>query len=134
MLRKGWLLTGDLGMVDEEGWLTIVGRKKDMIVRGGANIYPAEVERVLKTDARLADVVLLGMPDNRLGEIAAAFVELRDGVDKKGLRDSLEKLCRANLARYKVPERWFVVSSIPRNQMRKPMKPDLLAIERQALE
>lgn len=130
ILRNGWLLTGDLGKVDAEGWLSIVGRKKDLIVRGGANIYPAEVERVLKTDARLKDVVLVGLPDERLGEIAAAFIEIDPEDNKNGLRADLERLCLSELAQYKVPERWYRVEAIPRNQMRKPMKPELLKADR----
>ncbi|MGR3425148.1 MAG: class I adenylate-forming enzyme family protein [Sagittula sp.] len=131
-IRDGWLLTGDLGRIDD-GWLSIVGRSKDIIVRGGANIYPAEVERVLRADKRLLDVVLVGMPDPRLGEIAAAFLELPADLPRQGLRAELEERCRAALAQYKVPERWFVVSSIPRNQMRKPLKADLMNAPRESL-
>ena len=128
-IRNGWLMTGDLGVLND-GWISIVGRTKDIIVRGGANIYPAEVERVLLADDRVADAVLVGLPDPRLGEIAAAFVEVADGTDRTDLRSALEGRCRAQLALYKVPERWYVVTEIPRNQMRKPMKADLLVADR----
>ena len=125
-------MTGDLGVM-KDGWMSIVGRTKNMVVRRGSNIYPPEVERVLLADDRLCDVALVGSPDSRRGEIAAAFIEMADGTDREGLRAKLERRCRDQLALYKVPERWYVVKEIPRNQMRKPIKSDLLAAERDAL-
>jgi long-chain acyl-CoA synthetase len=123
---QGWLLTGDLGAIDPNGFVSVVGRKKEVILRGGANVYPAEIERLLRTDERVEDAVVLGLPDARLGEVAAAYLQLREHSDQLGaIKADLMALCRAQLARYKVPERWFVVSAIPRNQMRKPIKSEL---------
>lgn len=125
-LRGGWLHTGDLGHVDAQGRVFIVGRKKDTILRGGANVYPAEIERLLRTDPRVEDAVVLGLPDARLGEVAAAYIQLNEPqADAQGVKADLLALCQRELARYKVPERWFAVREIPRNQMRKPMKNEL---------
>jgi acyl-CoA synthetase (AMP-forming)/AMP-acid ligase II len=124
--RNGWLVTGDLGRIDDGGWVSIVGRKKEVILRGGANVYPAEIERLLRTDDRVEDAVVMGLPDPRLGEIAAAYLLLRRGEEAfDAVKADLMKLCREQLARYKTPERWFVVPAIPRNQMRKPIKSEL---------
>lgn len=127
-LRNGWLHTGDLGLVDGDGRVFIVGRKKDTILRGGANVYPAEIERLLRTDDRIEDAVVLGLPDARLGEVTAAYFQLKNlDIDPAAVKSDLLALCQRELARYKVPERWFVVAEIPRNQMRKPMKNELRA-------
>jgi acyl-CoA synthetase (AMP-forming)/AMP-acid ligase II len=125
-LRGGWLHTGDLGRIDDQGRVFIVGRQKDTILRAGANVYPAEIERLLRTDPRVEDAVVLGLPDARLGEIAAAYFQLKETeTDASAVKAGLLMLCQRELARYKVPERWFVVCEIPRNQMRKPMKNEL---------
>lgn len=125
-LKGGWLLTGDLGRIDSEGRVYIVGRKKEIILRGGANVYPAEIERLLRADDRVEDAVVMGLPDERLGEIAAAYLQLRVPADQAAtVKTDLMAACQAQLARYKVPERWFLVQSIPRNQMRKPIKSEL---------
>jgi acyl-CoA synthetase (AMP-forming)/AMP-acid ligase II len=125
-LRNGWLHTGDFGRIDDEGRVFIVGRKKEVILRAGANVYPAEIERLLRTDARIEDAVVLGLPDERLGEVAAAYFQLKHkNADPVAVKLDLLRLCQRELARYKVPERWFVVDEIPRNQMRKPMKNEL---------
>jgi acyl-CoA synthetase (AMP-forming)/AMP-acid ligase II len=124
--KNGWLATGDLGRVDRDGWVSIVGRKKEVILRGGANVYPAEIERLLRADDRVEDAVVMGLPDARLGEIAAAYLLLRCEPDQfAAVKAELMALCGAQLARYKVPERWFAVPAIPRNQMRKPIKAEL---------
>jgi acyl-CoA synthetase (AMP-forming)/AMP-acid ligase II len=120
-------LTGDIGRVDAEGWLTVVGRKKVVVVRGGANVYPAEVERVLTASPEVAAAAVFGIPDERLGERVAALVQpVGERVDLDGLRAT----CRRELARYKVPEVWATVPSLPTNAMGKVIRtglPDLLA-------
>jgi acyl-CoA synthetase (AMP-forming)/AMP-acid ligase II len=124
--RSGWLAICDLGRVDRDGWVSIVGRKREVVLRGGANFYPAEIERQLHADDRVEDVVVMGLPDARLGEVAAAYLLLRCKARQfAAVKTALVALCRAQLARSKVPERWFVVPAIPRNQMRKPVKADL---------
>jgi acyl-CoA synthetase (AMP-forming)/AMP-acid ligase II len=115
-------LTGDVGSVDPAGWLTIVGRKKVVVVRGGANVYPAEVERVLTACPDVAAAAVFGVPDERLGERVAALVEPAGAeVDLERLRD----ICAGQLARYKVPEVWAAVSKLPTNAMGKVIRTDL---------
>ncbi|MDP3136822.1 MAG: class I adenylate-forming enzyme family protein [Burkholderiaceae bacterium] len=126
-LRDGWLHTGDHGYVDAQGHLYISGRAKELIIRGGANVYPAEVERVLGGDKRIAAVAVVGKPDERLGETIAAFVQLAPGVTPyEGLADSLRADCLGQLAKYKVPTDWIFVDEMPRNAMRKIVKADLV--------
>jgi long-chain acyl-CoA synthetase len=125
-LRNGWLHTGDIGLINIEGDIFIRDRLKEMIIRGGANIYPAEVERVLTADPRVRDAAVVGKPDRRLGEIVAAFVELAPGVTPDAaLEESLRAACAAQLARYKIPELWTFVDAMPRNAMNKIVKPRL---------
>jgi long-chain acyl-CoA synthetase len=108
--------TGDLGTVDADGWLTVLDRKKLVIVRGGANVYPAEVERVLAEHPAVAAAAVCGVPDARLGERVAAVITVH-GPDLD--IPSLVEHCRARLARYKVPELWSQVDALPRNAMGK---------------
>ena len=109
-LRKGWLHTGDLGIVDEEGYLTICGRKKDMFISGGLNVYPAEIESVILSDEHLAECAVVAMPDDRWGEVGLAVVVAKTDadVDLAGLRDR----CKNELAKYKIPKE-FVISDEP---------------------
>jgi long-chain acyl-CoA synthetase len=123
--------TGDIGSVDSEGWLRVVERKKLIILRGGANVYPAEVEGVIRQHPAVAAAAVFGVPDARLGEKVAALVQPRSPVDLHGL----EELCRQRLARYKVPERWGLVDELPANAMGKIIRsglPGLLDRARQA--
>jgi acyl-CoA synthetase (AMP-forming)/AMP-acid ligase II len=124
VLAGGELHTGDLGFLDDAGNLHIRDRKSLLIIRGGANVYPAEVERVLLDAPGVAACAVFGVPDDRLGERVVAVVELAAGVaelDEVAVRDH----CLANLARYKVPERFVVVDSIPRNAMGKVARIEL---------
>lgn len=114
--------TGDYGVVDADGWLTVLDRIKLLIVRGGANIYPAEVERVLVSQAGVAGAVVFGVPDERLGERVAALVEPSAEVEI----DALAAACRDQLADYKVPERWGIVGRLPRNAMGKVVRTGLV--------
>jgi acyl-CoA synthetase (AMP-forming)/AMP-acid ligase II len=107
----GWLTTGDLGFLDERGYLTLVGRRSEMYIRGGYNVYPAEVERVLSEHDDVAQIAIVGLPDPVLGEIGYAFV-----VPAAGARPSLEDLrtfCKGALADYKAPDRLVVVDALP---------------------
>jgi long-chain acyl-CoA synthetase len=121
VLAGGELHTGDLGFLDEAGNLHIRDRKSLLIIRGGANVYPAEVERVLLEAPGVASCAVFGLPDERLGERVVAVVESSEGIDEVAVRDH----CVANLARYKVPERFVVVGSIPRNPMGKVARTEL---------
>jgi len=126
-LRSGVLHTGDMGMRDpNNGQLYIRGRRGDLILRGGANVYPAEIERVLHGDPRVAACAVLGVPDERLGERVIAAVQLADGAGAVS-EDELRERCAANLARYKVPERFHFVDRVPRNSMGKIVKRELRA-------
>ncbi len=124
-LRGGLLHTGDLGCVDADGEVFVKDRRHDLIIRGGSNVYPAEVERVLHEDPRVAACAVVGKPDERLGERVVAFVEPAGGATVTS--DDLAERCRAELAAYKVPEEWHFVDSMPRNAMNKILKTDLRA-------
>jgi len=122
-LDGGALHTGDLGFVDDDGYLHVRDRTSLLIIRGGANVYPAEVERVLQEHPAVAASAVIGIPDERLGERVAALIELEPGIelDEADLRAHLE----ANLAKYKVPERITVIDAFPRNAMGKIIRKDL---------
>lgn len=125
-LRGGWLHTGDIGRLDDEGNLYVEGRRNDVVLRGGSNVYPAEIERVLHMDERVAACAVIGKEDARLGERVVAFVQPSPGAEpSSALLAELEALCRANLARYKVPEEWIFVDDMPRNAMNKIVKATL---------
>jgi long-chain acyl-CoA synthetase len=119
-LRDGLLHTGDVGFVDDDGYLHVQDRHQSLILRGGANVYPAEVERVLVEFPGIAASCVIGIPDDRLGARVAALVELDGSEQEDRLLDraALAVHCRANLARYKVPEA-FIVRTLPRNAMGK---------------
>ena len=125
-LAGGELHTGDVGFLDDDGLLHVRDRKSLVIIRGGANVYPAEVERVLHEAPGVAACAVLGVADERLGERVVATVELLPGVvaDEDELRDH----CLANLAKYKVPERFVFVDAFPRNAMGKIIRKELPAL------
>jgi long-chain acyl-CoA synthetase len=116
-LAGGVLRTGDVGLVDDDGWLHIRDRKNLVIVRGGANVYPAEVERVLQAIEGVAGCAVTGVADERLGERVVAVVEADPGVALDSA--AIIEHCRRELARYKVPERIEIVAALPRNAMGK---------------
>jgi long-chain acyl-CoA synthetase len=120
----GALHTGDLGTIDEEGWLRVLDRSKLLIVRGGANVYPSEVETILLTHPSVTGAAVFGVSDDRLGERVAALVEI-DGESPRPSSEDLTALCASQLARYKVPEAWGFVDSLPRNAMGKVIRADL---------
>ena len=97
----GWMHTGDLAVMDDGGYVNIVGRIKDMIIRGGENVYPREVEEFLYTHPDIVDVQVIGVPDVRYGEQVMAWVQLRDGADTTG--EDIKEFCRGMIAHYKVP-------------------------------
>jgi long-chain acyl-CoA synthetase len=122
-LRGGVLHTGDLGYVDDDGEVFVKDRKGDLIIRGGANVYPAEVERVLHDDPRVAACAVVGRPDPRLGERVVAFVQL--AAAGRATAEELRNHCATRLARYKVPEEIRFVDDFPRTAMNKIRKGDL---------
>jgi acyl-CoA synthetase (AMP-forming)/AMP-acid ligase II len=116
----GWFYSGDLGRLDVDGYLTLLGRDKDLIVRGGANIYPAEIEAVIGAVEGVEDVAVVGWPSPEFGEEIAAFVA-GPGVTE----DAILGACRAALARYKIPRRVFTLDVLPRNSSGKVLKQEL---------
>jgi acyl-CoA synthetase (AMP-forming)/AMP-acid ligase II len=119
----GWLRTGDLGLMDEEGYLQIVDRIKDIYIVGGFNVSSVEVENVLAEHAAVNQAAVVGAPDERLGEVGIAFVELVPGSNVEG--NELIQWAAKRLANYKVPRRVFVVDELPRNATGKVMKVEL---------
>jgi len=107
----GWMHTGDLATMDEEGYVNIVGRIKDMIIRGGENVYPREVEEFLYTHPAVADVQVVGVPDERYGELVCAWIVLRPGAEATA--DDVIEFCRGKIARFKVPQLVRFVDSFP---------------------
>lgn len=130
--EDGWLRTGDLASVDAEGRYRIVGRLKEMIKTGGENVSPAEVEAVLEADPDVSRAAVLGLPDDRWGEIVGAFVVPSSGREGSVNTDAIEAHCRAQLSRFKVPRRWFVVAELPLTGSGKIRRAELrrLAVER----
>jgi fatty-acyl-CoA synthase len=124
VLRDGWLHTGDAAEVDDEGCYRIRGRLKDMYISGGENVYPAEVEGVLHDHPAVADVAVLGVADERWGEVGVAFVVAKERVSE----DALVEHCRERLARYKVPKRVRFVDALPMSAMNKVIKNELRAL------
>jgi acyl-CoA synthetase (AMP-forming)/AMP-acid ligase II len=126
--RDGWLHTGDLGFVGRDGNLRLVGRLKEMYIRGGYNVYPVEVEGVLGDHPAVAAVAVVSTPDPVLGEIGVAFVVPAAGADPAALsRDALRAWCRARVADYKAPDRIVVVDELPTTSMLKIDKRALTA-------
>jgi long-chain acyl-CoA synthetase len=126
-LRGGRLHTGDLGHFDDRGFLTLVDRAKDVVITGGYNVYPSEVERVLLDDSTVAEAAVVGVPDEEWGECVVAFVVPRDGAEVDTA--ALDARCLDEIARYKRPRRYVVVEELPRNSAGKVLKSELKRIE-----
>jgi long-chain acyl-CoA synthetase len=119
-LRDGWLLTGDVGCLDADGFLTLKDRSKDLIISGGSNIYPREVEEVLLTAPGVAEVAVVGAPDPEWGEAVVAFVVLQAGIQLN--QSELDQHCLARIARFKRPKYYHFVDSLPKNNYGKVLK------------
>jgi acyl-CoA synthetase (AMP-forming)/AMP-acid ligase II len=122
-LRDGWLWTGDVGAFDEEGLLTLKDRSKDMIISGGSNIYPREIEDVLNLHPAVAECSVVGRSHPEWGEEVVAFVVARDG--KPLTPAELDKLCLDNIARFKRPKDYKFVEALPKNNYGKILKTEL---------
>ena len=116
-LRDGWLYTGDIGELDDEGYLFIRDRKKDMVITGGYNVYPREVEEVLFTHPAVKEAASTGAPDPYYGETVRAFVVLNDGA-RIGANELIDH-CKKNLAPYKVPSQIYLSEALPRTTVGK---------------
>ena len=120
-LKDGWLFTGDMAQEDEDGFIFLVDRKKDVIISGGENLYPVQIEDFLSTNDAIKDVAVIGLPDKRLGEIAAAIIELKP--DRTCTEEEINAFCM-QLPRYKRPRR-IIFAKVPRNPTGKIEKPAL---------
>lgn len=121
VLHDGWLYTGDMAQEDEDGFIFLVDRKKDVIISGGENIYPVQIEDFLRTNDAVLDVAVIGLPDHRLGEIAAAIVEIKPGI--LCTEEEIQEFC-LQLPRYKRPRK-IIFADVPRNATGKIEKPKL---------
>ncbi|AQQ53979.1 class I adenylate-forming enzyme family protein [Planococcus lenghuensis] len=119
-VRDGWLFSGDLGKFDEEGFLYIVDRKKDMIIRGGENIYPLEVEEVLYEIPEVLEAAVIGVPHEVMGEVPKAFVVLKEG--QRLTEEQVLDYCQGKIAKYKLPQEVEFIDSLPRNASGKVLK------------
>jgi long-chain acyl-CoA synthetase len=122
-LREGWLMTGDLGVIDDDGLLTLKGRAKELIISGGSNIYPREVEEVLLRHPGVAEVAVVGAPDPVWGENVVAFVVARAGGEVTA--SELDELCMSQIARFKRPKEYRFLLELPKNNAGKVLKREL---------
>ena len=118
-LKNGWLHTGDIGYIDEDGCLTLLDRAKDLIISGGANIYPKEIEEVLLRHPDVAEVSVVGRPDPEWGEIPIAYIVA------KASEVELDALCAENIARFKRPKYYIYLNELPKNNYGKILKSQL---------
>jgi len=119
-LKRGWLHTGDVGRFDDDGFLTLLDRAKDMIISGGSNIYPREIEEVLLTDEAVREAAVIGRAHPEWGEEVVAFVVPHEGRDVSA--DRLDRLCLESIARFKRPRAWRIVDGLPKNNYGKVLK------------
>ena len=121
ILKNGWLYTGDMARIDEDGFIYLVDRKKDVVISGGENLYPVQIEDFLRKCDKIKDVAVIGLPDSRLGEIAAAIIEIKDGMTCT--EEEINQFCK-ELPRYKRPRK-IIFDKVPRNPTGKIEKPVL---------
>lgn len=122
-IRDGWLYTGDVGVLDQDGFLTLKDRSKDIIISGGSNIYPREVEEILLLHPGVAEVSVVGRPSHEWGEDVIAFIVLESGA-KLDVED-LDYLCLRHIARFKRPKEYRILPSLPKNNYGKVLKTEL---------
>ncbi|MBD3793049.1 MAG: AMP-binding protein [Campylobacterales bacterium] len=121
---NGWLLTGDMGYMDEDGFLFIVDRKKDLVISKGINIYPRELEEVIDGFNGIAASAVIGIPDEKNGEIPIAYIELDEGVEQID-EQAFKKYLRDNLANFKIPKQLHFIDALPKNATGKVLKREL---------
>ena len=119
--KEGWLYTGDMAQMDKDGFITLVDRKKDVIISGGENIYPVQIEDFMRKMDQIKDVAVIGLADKRLGEIAAAVIEVKEGMTLT--EEQVNEFC-LELPKYKRPRK-LIFASVPRNPTGKIEKPKL---------
>ncbi|MBB6453401.1 O-succinylbenzoic acid--CoA ligase [Salirhabdus euzebyi] len=123
--QNGWLHTGDLGYLDEDGYLYVVDRRKDLIVSGGENVYPAEIESVLKELDSVKDAGVVGITDKKWGQVPVAFIVQAGSKHSQDI-NQLKTFCKDRLAKYKIPKKFFFVDELPRNASKKLLRRELL--------
>ena len=123
-LKDGWLYTGDMAKYDEDGFIWLVDRKKDVIISGGENIYPVQIESFIMKNRKVQDVAVIGIGDERLGEISCAIIQLKEG--EECTEDEMNSFC-LELPRYKRPRK-IIFAEVPRNATGKIEKPRLREI------
>lgn len=129
-IRNGWLQTGDVGRLDADGYLSLLDRSKDMVISGGTNIYPREVEEALLTHPQVAEVSVIGRPDPEWGEVVVAFVVCRQALSVA----ELDAHCLAQVARFKRPKHYHFVEALPKNNYGKVLKTELRTLGAQSLK
>jgi long-chain acyl-CoA synthetase len=122
-MEDGWFHTGDMAKVDEDGYFFIVDRKKDLIIRGGYNVYPREIEEVLYEHPAVQEAAVIGVEDEKMGEEVGAAVVLKKGEDLDA--DELKDFCRERLANYKYPRRFWFVDELPKGPTGKILKREI---------
>jgi acyl-CoA synthetase (AMP-forming)/AMP-acid ligase II len=122
-LRDGWLYTGDMGSMDERGYLTLRDRSKDVVISGGSNIYPREVEEALLTHSGVSEVCVVGQPDDEWGEVVIAFVVAMPGTQVS--KEALDAHCLERIARFKRPKHYVFLDALPKNSYGKVLKREL---------
>jgi long-chain acyl-CoA synthetase len=126
-LKEGWLLTGDIAICDEDGFYSIVDRKKDMIISGGFNIYPRDVDEVLFSHPKIMEACVIGVPDAYSGERIKAFVVLKPG--EKATPEEIIEFCKKNLVKYKVPKYVEFVEELPKSAVGKILRKELRRLD-----
>jgi o-succinylbenzoate---CoA ligase len=117
----GWLSTGDIGYLDEEGFLYVLDRRSDLIISGGENVYPAEIEGVLGSHPDIVDAGVIGVEDEKWGQVPAAFISAKAALNKA----ELVEFCLQKLAKYKVPKHFYIIDNVPRNAAKKILRREL---------
>lgn len=121
-IKDGWLYTGDLVRKDSEGYYYVVGRKKDMFISGGENVYPTEIEQILHAHPAILEVAVIGVPDEKWGEVGKAFIVLNN---TQVTADDIQKYCQQNLAKFKIPKHFIFLDSLPKGDSGKILKKKL---------
>lgn len=131
-LREGWLYTGDIAKMDEDGYFYIIDRKKDMIIAGGFNIYPRDIEEVLYEHPKVKEVVVAGIPDSYRGETTKAYIVLHEDIE--GTEEEFISFCRNKMASYKVPRLIEFRTELPRSIVGKVLRRQLVEEETAKLQ
>jgi long-chain acyl-CoA synthetase len=132
VLKDGWFFTGDIGQFDDDGYLTIVDRKKDMIIAGGYNIYPVELDGVLMGHPKILEACTIGLPHEYRGETVKAFIVVKEGQELT--EDEVAAHCKENLAAYKVPKLIEFIDELPKSAVGKILRRKLKEMEMEKTE